>query len=136
METDAQSHLQKLLPFFNRSPVAMAETSIRGDIRQVNPKAVQLIMPLAMHLGLPGDNLLDTLGGFLPQLNQTVTEFPAESGLVIGQEPYVVRFSVGQSLIERHFNLTIEKNTADSLIIFFEDVTDFLLKADALRQQS
>ncbi len=136
MMANTQTHLQKIVPFMHRSPMAMAELSMQGVIRQLNPKCVQLMMPLAMHLGLPGDNLLDILTGFLPSVGQAIDHFSASSGLIISQEPYRIEFTVQQVTFERHFNLTIEKMTPESLLVFFEDVTDFLIKADTLRQRS
>jgi hypothetical protein len=135
MIANTQPHLQKVVQFLHHSPMAMAEISMQGVIRQLNPKCVQLMMPLAMHLGLPGDNLLDVLTGFLPSVRQAIDQFDAHSGLIISQEPYRVEFAVQQVTFERHFSLTINKLTPESLLVFFEDVTDFLIKADALRQQ-
>lgn len=136
MIANPQQYLHRLLPLFHHSPVAMAEINAQGVIRQVNPKAVQLMMPLAMHLGLPGDNLLATLTGFLPSVGNAVSDFSRNSGLIIDHEPYIIRFTVQQALYERHFSLTIEKESHESFLIFFDDVTDFLIKADALRQRS
>jgi hypothetical protein len=136
MPADASQRIEQLWPLFHHSPVAMAETDQTGVLRQVNPKAVQLMMPMAAYLGLSGDNLLDTLDGFIPTLRETITDFLSESGPIITQEPYRIRFAVGDTRIERHFNLSINKKDPDSLLIFFEDVTDFLVKADALRQRS
>ncbi len=135
MEGNAQKYLQKLLPLFHHSPTAMAEINGQGAIRQVNPKAIQLLMPLAAHLSLPGDNLLDVLKGFLPFIGPLISSFKADTGLIIDQEPYRIRFTFDQSLIERHFSLTIEKTAPDSFLVFFDDVTDFLLKADVMRSQ-
>lgn len=61
MEGNAQKYLQRLLPLFHHSPTAMAEINVEGVIRQVNPKAIQLIMPPAAQLNVPGNNLLDVL---------------------------------------------------------------------------
>jgi hypothetical protein len=135
MSSDPQQQVQKLTTFMHRAPLAMAETDAGGLLRQVNPKAVQLMMPLAVYLGLSGDNLLDTLAGFLPDLRTTITRFEGDSGMIFNQEPYRIEFIMGAARIERFFSLTIEKMNADSLLIFFDDVTDFLVKADQLRQR-
>lgn len=135
MITDPQLHVQKLMTFMHRAPLAMAETDAGGLLRQVNPKAVQLMMPMAAYLGLPGDNLLDTLGGFLPAVGATVAAFAGDSGMIFDQEPYRIEFTMGTVQIERFFSLTIEKMRPDSLLIFFDDVTDMLVKADQLRQR-
>lgn len=128
-----EQQLSKIQLLLSHAPIAMAETDAAGQLRQANPKAVQLMMPLAAHLGLPLDNLLDTLWGYLPSVRQTVTQFDAEWGLIINQEPYRIEFSIGSSRIERYFSLTIEKISPESLLIFFDDVTDFLLKIDTVR---
>ncbi|MVM36771.1 hypothetical protein GO730_02305 [Spirosoma sp. HMF3257] len=133
MNTGLPEHLQRAWTLLHRAPIAMAETNGQGKIRQLNPKAVQLMMPMVAHLGLPGDNLLDTLAGFLPSARQAIAGFEGNSGLILEQEPYRLRFRIDSVLIERQFSLTIEKINDDSLLIFFEDVTDLLLKADALR---
>ena len=132
---EAHQHLQQLLPLFHHSPMAMAEVNVQGIIRRVNPKAVQLMMPMAMHLGLPGNNLLDTLAGYLPSLLPIIADFNPLSGVIIDQEPYIIRFEMEKTLIQRHFSLTIEKIGPESLLLFFQDVTDFLIKADALRER-
>lgn len=135
MDPNASARSRNLWPMFHHSPVAMAETDGQGTLRQVNPKAVQVMMPLAMHLGLSGENLLDTLGGYLPAVRQAVVDFGAESGPIIQQEPYTIRFTSDLTTIDRYFSLTIEKDAPDRLLIFFEDVTDFLIKADLMRQR-
>lgn len=135
MLMDTPSPLQPLLPLFHHAPMAMAETDAQGAIRQLNPKAIQLMMPMATYLGLPGDNLLDTLAGLAPSIRQTVADFGADSGLIFDQEPYCIEFNVGSVQIERFFSLTIDKQAPGSLLIFFDDVTDFLIKADKLRQR-
>jgi hypothetical protein len=135
MIADPQAQVQKMMTFMHRAPLAMAETDSGGILRQVNPKAVQLMMPMAVYLGLPGDNLLDTLAGFLPGLRTTITRFEGNSGMIFDQEPYSIEFTMGTMQIERFFSLTIEKTEPDSLLIFFDDVTDFLVKADKLRQR-
>ncbi|AUD04669.1 hypothetical protein [Spirosoma pollinicola] len=127
------AHLQRAWMLLHQSPVGMAETDGQGEIRQLNPKAVQLMMPMVAHLGLAGDNLLDTLIGFLPSLQRIITAFEPNSGTILAQEPYRIRFRVDSQRIERQFSLTIEKMTPDCLLIFFEDVTDLLLKAKASR---
>lgn len=136
MEVNAQQQLLKLLPLFHRSPVAMARVDAQGFIHQLNPKAVQLMMPMVAHLGLSGDNLLDTLTGFLPSVGRAVTNFKPEFGMIIEQEPYRIRLLIDSTLIERQFSLTVEKISSDSLLIFFEDVTDLLTKVNLLHQRS
>ncbi len=135
MITDPQLHVQKLMTFMHRAPLAMAETDAGGLLRQVNPKAVQLMMPMAASLGLSGDNLLNTLAGFLPAVGDAVVAFAGDSGMIFDQEPYRIEFTIESIKIERFFSLTIEKMNADSLLIFFDDVTDMLVKADQLRQR-
>jgi hypothetical protein len=134
MITETEQHLQKLMTFMHRSPLAMAETDAGGGLRHLNPKAVQLMMPMAAYLGLSGDNLLDTLDGFLPTVKATVAGFEGDSGMIFDQEPYHFEFNMESGWVERFFSLTIEKMKPDSLLIFFDDVTDFLIKADQLRQ--
>ncbi|MBC3785811.1 hypothetical protein [Spirosoma utsteinense] len=134
MVPDPQQQVQKLMRFMHHAPLAMVETDLRGTLLQVNPKALQLMMPMAAYLGLPGDNLLDTLTGFLPAVGQAVARFDKDSGMIIDQEPYRIEFQMNALPIERFFSLTIEKLGAEILLIFFDDVTDFLLKADQIRQ--
>lgn len=134
MVPNPQQHVQKLMRFMHHAPLAMAETDLRGTLLQVNPKALQLMMPMAAYLGLPGDNLLDTLTGFLPAIGQAIARFDKDSGMIIDQEPYRIEFQLNALSIERFFSLTIEKLGAEILLIFFDDVTDFLLKADQIRQ--
>lgn len=134
MLSDPQQQVQKLMRFMHHAPLAMAETDARGTLLQVNPRALQLMMPMAFHLGLPGDNLLDTLTGFVPDIGQAVALFDDDTGMIIDQEPYRIEFLMNSQAIERFFSLTIEKLGAEILLIFFNDVTDFLLKADQIRQ--
>jgi hypothetical protein len=93
------------------------------------------MMTLAMHLSLAGDNLRDVLTGFLPSVGQAVAAFPARTVSIIDQELHTNRFAIAKVWFERHFSLTIEKTAPDTLLVFFDDVTDFLIKADALRQR-
>lgn len=136
MATSTEQRLQRMLQLLQHSPMAMVEIDPTGAMLQVNPKAVQLMMPLAMHLGLPGDNLLDMLTGFIPSVSQLINNFEANSGLIIDYEPYILRFMDAQTLYERQFSLTVAKESSESLFIFFEDVTDFLIKVNDRRQES
>ena len=111
----------------------MAVTTLAGHITQVNPRCVQLLMPLAMYKNMPPDNLLQILIAYQPGIGVAIDTFAPPTGLVIDQEPYQLQFTTGNDIIERHFKLTIEKNTAETLLIFFEDVTDFLIKVEQSR---
>lgn len=133
MVVDKLKHVENLLPLLHRMPVGAAEIDLQGLIRQANPKCIQLLMPLALHLKLPGDNLLDVLYGFLPDLRPRITQANIEAGLIIHQEPYVIRFEFEQTTIDRYFSLTVDRLSSNKLLLFFDDVTDFLVKVDSLR---
>lgn len=135
MNMASQEKLEKLLLLFQHLPVAIAEIDGQGFIRQLNPRAVQLMMPLVAQLGLPGDNLIDTLTGFLPAVGETIANFKKESGLVIDQELYMIRFVAGTTQVERQFSLTIEKINAEKWLVFFDDITDLLKKVVVLPQK-
>ncbi|GAB2515573.1 PAS domain-containing protein [Spirosoma aerophilum] len=134
MAKKAHDYLKQLLPLFNHAPVAIAEIDAQGLILQANPKAIQLLIPLAMRLNLSGHNLLDILIGYLPTASELITSFSPSSGLVIDQEPYRLQFVHEAVLIERYFSLTVEKMDTSHFLVFFDDVTDFLTKADTIRQ--
>jgi|GEM_PF-6816367 len=134
MLTDTNPPQQRLLPLFHHAPMGMAETDAQGAILQVNPKAVQLMMPMAAGLGLPGDNLLDTLAGVVPSIRQTIADFEPDSGLIIEQELYPVRLATGAGPLDFYLSLTIEKVSPGSLLIFFSDVTSLPTRPDPFRQ--
>ncbi|GAB3572592.1 hypothetical protein GCM10027578_32380 [Spirosoma luteolum] len=133
MTSSPDSSLAKLLPLIHHAPLAMTVTTLTGHMTQVNPRCIQLIMPMAMDKNLPPDNLLTILTAYLPSIGTAIETFTLPTGLIIDQEPYQLQFTSGADTIERQFKLTIEKNTAETLLIFFEDVTDFLVKADRMR---
>jgi hypothetical protein len=134
MAKSAHDYLNQLLPLFNNVPMGMVDIDAQGLIRLANPKAIQLLIPLAMNLNLSGDNLFDILMAYLPTVRQLITGFAPDSGIIVDQEPYRIRFSLGQSLFERYLSLTVNKVSPNDFLVFIEDVTDLLSKTDAIRQ--
>ena len=121
-----QQDLQELWSLLHFAPLAMIQTDSGGNLRKTNARAIQLLMPLASSQGLPGDNVLKTLEGCLPQITHAVASFAPESGTIIAQELHHLPPPLGDSGSGRHLCVTIEKPAPDNLLFFIEDLTEIL----------
>ena len=79
-EPETLSELGVLLQFLQRCPVGIAKLSGTGRVEMMNPKANQLLLPVACGASL--DNLLVVLEPYAPELRKLVTAFEPTHGLV------------------------------------------------------
>ena len=69
---------EALTQFLYRVPVGLARTALDGTVEMMNPKAAQLLLPIATDL----DNLFDVFGGVAPRLRDMAARFAARSGAI------------------------------------------------------
>lgn len=105
---------EQLLAFLYRIPVAVIELDSTGEIGLMNPVAAQYLLPLTG--GKPPKNLVSLLEPYLPELRERMEGFREPSGLVIGEQ----RFLVGH----RHYTLELRKVEDGLYMAAISDVTE------------
>lgn len=92
-------------------------------------EAHQLLLPLVHQSPMAMAKV--NAQGIIHRVNPKAIQL--RSVVTINQQLYIIRLELKKKLIKWHCSLTIEKIEPKSLLIFFQDVTDFLIKAHALR---
>ncbi|MBO0937444.1 hypothetical protein J2I47_12885 [Fibrella sp. HMF5335] len=134
MTPEQATHFKaQLIPLFAQLPIGVADTDIEGNIVQVNPHALQLIMPMAIQQGISGMNLLDVLDAYWPELRALISTRNQFSGRLLDQQPVQLPMIGHPDGETRQFVFTIEKIDEGHLLFFFNDLTTYLRKLNAPR---
>ncbi len=109
---------EALLSFLYMCPVGLLRMAANGDVRMINPKAAQLLLPLTRKPVL--ENLFDALERYAPDLRDMVARFSGASGSICDQYRMFVATSGPGPLVVA---LSLVKIDADCLMAVLQDVT-------------
>ncbi len=130
-----EEQVQKMLSIIYQIPVGLIESDMAGNITQLNAKSVQLLMPLFSSLQLPGDNINKLLQVKAPGLLKRIREYIGKNGVIVSQLRQEIhsRNKNGDLVIQQYL-FTINKLNADSLMYYFDDISEVYLKEKKLNQ--
>lgn len=134
MDSGADYSHQKLLAIIYQTPVGVIEMDQQGKILQMNAKAVQLLMPFFVQSGLAGDNLLDLFDRHAPQIRASLATSSLSIEAIFNKERFVFRFLSGGTTVDRHFWITINRQSEASFTLFFDDITDLYEQEQVLQR--
>lgn len=134
MEPKSDPFYQTLLSIIYQTPVGVIEMDQLGQIRQLNARGIQLLMPFFIQSGLMGDNLLLLFDRFAPQIRTALATSSPSSHHIVNQERFVFHLFIDNVEVERHFWITINKQALDSFTVFFDDITELDQQAQLLQQ--
>ena len=127
-----QEHAE-LLEFVYACPIGLAQVDVDGIMSLINPKAMQLLMPLgvAMH----GMDLFRTLRPYAPDLRALVTDFEPSHGQVCqGRRIFVGDAVPRPDRLPQVLACTIVKLDAARYMATIEDVSEQVAQERRLKQ--
>ena len=79
-------HIQKMLSIIYEMPMGLIETDLEGNIREMNAKSIQLLMPHFCKNLLNGTSLHQLLEIIAPDLLKEIQQFNEQSGTIINKK--------------------------------------------------
>ena len=125
---------RKLEMIIQHCSMGLAEIDRNGNIIDLNPKGKSLLKPIRIAHNISEDNFYLVLERIAPALTKKIITSPDEAGNILSNEIYSFSLSFGGEHIERHFNFTVIKMSADCIIIGFDDITSKRQKEEAIQQ--
>jgi signal transduction histidine kinase len=124
----------KLVMLMRHTPMGLVEMDKTGKIIHLNITGESLLKSILVANNIPGKNFYPVLEHIAPSAAEKIRNSPDEAGDIIINETHSFCLSLGGENIERHFNFTITKISADCIIIGFDDVTEKYQRDQAILQ--
>jgi signal transduction histidine kinase len=124
----------KLVMLMRHTPMGLVEMDNTGKIIHLNITGEGLLKPILVANNIAGKNFYPVLERIAPPIAEKIKNSPDEAGDIVINELHSFYLSFGGENIERHFNFTITKLSADCIIIGFDDVTEKSHRDQAILQ--
>lgn len=116
-------------------PMGLIETDLEGNIKEMNAKSIQLLMPYFYKNQLNGTNLHELLEKIAFELFDQVQKFEEPSGTIINQKRQEILFGNETKISTiKQFVFTINKLDENSLMYIFDDISELYKKERELSQ--
>lgn len=130
-----EEQIQKMMSIIYQIPMGLIETDLQGEIKQMNAKSVQLLMPYFYKNQLNGTNLHQLLEKIAFELLIKVNGFEQPNGTIINQKRQEITFgNNSKQLNKQHFIFTINKLDENTLLYIFDDISELYNKEKQLSQ--
>jgi signal transduction histidine kinase len=130
-----EEQIQKMMSIIYQIPMGLIETNMQGDIKQMNAKSVQLLMPYFYKNQLNGTNLHQLLEKIAVELLVKVNSFEQPNGTIINQKRQEISFgNDSKQLNKQQFIFTINKLDENTLLYIFDDISELYNKEKQLSQ--
>jgi signal transduction histidine kinase len=134
-ELSPDEQVQKMMSLIYQIPMGLIETNINGDIKQMNAKSVQLLMPYFYKNQLNGTNLHELLIKIAPDVLEKIKKFEDPNGTIINQKRQEILFGNDtKKSNKQHFIFTVNKLDENSLMYIFDDISELYNKERQLSQ--
>ena len=131
----AQSEqIQKMLAIIHQIPLGLIETDSVGNIKQINAKGVQLMLPLFIETKLGPTNLSNLLKLIVPELITKLEGSTIETGNIINQEHYSIKKQNEEEGKKTHYLFSVNRLSAESIMYTFDDISGMYKKEQLMRQ--
>ncbi len=131
----AQSEqIQKMLSIIHQIPLGLIETDSVGNIKQINAKGVQLMLPLFIETKLGPTNLSNLLKLIVPELITKLEGSTIETGNIINQEHYSIKRQNEEEGKKTHYLFSVNRLSAESIMYTFDDISGMYKKEQLMRQ--
>jgi PAS domain S-box-containing protein len=128
---DIQGEYNSLLGMLYAIPFGVLFTKADGNIELLNGSAVNLLMMLGA--GVKQDNIYEALGGLLPELEQTVRNYPGPLGLIMDKVQLRPASAGGHGFV---VSLQVRKMDENRLMFVMADISsEVLAKQKSLAHQ-
>lgn len=130
-----EEQIQKMMSIIYQIPMGLIETDMQGEIKQMNAKSVQLLMPYFYKNQLNGTNLHQLLEKIAFKLLIKVNSFEQTNGTIINQKRQEISFgNDSKQLYKKQFIFTINKLDENTLLYIFDDISELYNKEKQLSQ--
>jgi signal transduction histidine kinase len=127
--------VQKMMSIIYQIPMGLIETDMAGDIKQMNAKSIQLLMPYFYKNQLNGTNLHQLLEIIATELLEKVTKFEESNGTIINQKRQEISFGNDIKISKKQqLIFTVNKLDENSLMYIFDDISELYNKEKQLSQ--
>ena len=129
-----ESQVQRMLAIIHQIPLGLIETDGMGNVKQINAKGVQLMLPLFLEARVSPTNLLNLLKIIAPDLTAKLEASTVETGNIINQEHYNIKGQNEENSKTVHYLFSINKLSVDSYMFTFDDITEMYRKEQLMSQ--
>ncbi len=134
-ELSLEEQVQKMMSLIYQIPMGLIETNINGDIKQMNAKSVQLLMPYFYKNQLNGTNLHELLIKIAPEILDKIKKFEDPIGTIFNQKRQEILFgNDNKKSNKQHFIFTVNKLDENNLMYIFDDISELYNKERQLSQ--
>ncbi len=134
-ETPLDHQIQKMLSIIYQTPIGLIEADTNGNIRQMNAKGVQLLMPSFLCNNLSGENIKELLNIEVPEIPNLIDQFKQTSGCIINQISKELNLNKnGSQAILRQYVFTVNKLDQESLLYAIDDITEYYQREKLLSE--
>lgn len=134
MLADGGPAAERLMEYLYHASMGVVQVDLSGRIRQLNPIAVQMLMPLARNGDLL-ENLFTTLDPVLPDLGKTIESAPDRRGSVLRGCRIAIPNGLRGHAEPVFFSLSVTRVDEDALIVTIEDVSETVRHERLLSKQ-
>jgi signal transduction histidine kinase len=134
LENQELTAAQKLAIIIKHAPIGLAEIDNNGKILQLNAKGEEILKAILPILNIDGTNFYDILEQVAPCLIQKISAYANQTGDIVINESHGFSFLDCGETKELHFLFTINKISANCIIIHFDDITEKRLKEKVIQQ--
>ena len=128
-------HIQKMLSIIYEMPMGLIETDLEGNIREMNAKSIQLLMPHFCKNLLNGTSLHQLLEIIAPDLLKEIQQFNEQSGTIINKKRQELLFGNDlNNTKKQQYIFTVNKLDEFTLLYFFDDISELYNKEKQLSQ--
>jgi signal transduction histidine kinase len=123
-----------MLSIIYQIPMGLIESDHLGNVKQMNAKGVQLLLPVFMQENQTGANILDLLKIIAPGIVESISAYTPSDGCIINQQHEVIELVQDAAKQRKHYFFTVNKLAHDSFMYIFDDITTLYEKEQALHQ--
>lgn len=134
LENQELTAAQKLATIIKHAPLGLAEIDNSGKILQLNAQGEKLLQTVLLPLNIDGANFYDILEQVAPSLIQKISDYTDQTGNIVINESHGFTFLSSGETKELHFLFTINKISANCIVIHFDDITEKRLKEKLMQQ--
>jgi signal transduction histidine kinase len=129
-----QEQVQRMMAIIHQIPMGVVEADDLGNVKEMNAKGVQLLLPIFVQEKLDGTNILQLLAIITPAIKDKIQAYAAVSGCIVDQQHEVIGLNNDGEMQQRHFFFTINRLAAGSYMFVFDDITALYEKEQLLNQ--
>lgn len=123
-----------LMEFMYLAPVGLVQTDLVGNVRLINPMAIQILMPLAKK-GDQLTNLFTTMESVAPELKRLVADYGDGSGNITTNHKVMFTAGIRGQSDALFYAVSLVKLDSNSLMVTLQDVSNSVRRERLIQKQ-